>query len=44
MPEDREGDLKNSLSLLAISKKYESRPRTPEMVKVVNKEMNRKEL
>ena len=44
MPEDREVDLKNNLYLPVISKKYESRPQTPEMAKMVNKEMNRKKL
>ena len=28
MPEDREGDLKNNLYLLVISKKYENRPQS----------------
>jgi len=43
MPEDPEGDLKNNLYLLIISKKYESRPDTPEMLRVVDRKMKRME-
>ena len=43
MPEDQEGDPKNNLYLLVISKKYGNRPQTPEMVRVVDRKMKRME-